>query len=111
MLAGDRESTQSSGVGDDLCAGVRLWASKHEEVVLFIEQSEVAVTGLWSGFVVCDVLNPLSQAPCVSAVAEMVGYPVGIFPLYFFDARQAAASCTSSRCVRDDFLTPTYLRY
>ncbi len=32
----------------------------------------VVVTGLWQGLIVSDGLNGLPQAPCVSAVCEVI---------------------------------------
>ncbi len=32
----------------------------------------VVITGLWRGLVVSDGLNALPQAPCISAVCEMI---------------------------------------
>ncbi len=50
-------------------------ASKSAKMVIHVvQQSDVAVTGLWLGFIVCDGLNPLPQAPCASAVTEALGY-------------------------------------
>ncbi len=34
----------------------------------------VVITGLWRGLVVSDGLNALPQAPCISAVCEMIIY-------------------------------------
>ncbi len=44
-----------------------------------------AVTGLWWGLVVRNGLNPLPQAPSVSAVAETMGYPPGVLSLGLSD--------------------------
>ncbi len=44
------------------------------------------VTGLWWGLVVRNGLNPLPQAPSVSAVTETVGYPPGVLSLGLSDA-------------------------
>ncbi len=44
------------------------------------------VTGLWWGLVVRNGLNPLPQAPSVSAVTENGGYPPGVLSLGLSDA-------------------------
>ncbi len=38
------------------------------------------------GLVVCNGLNPMPQAPSVSAVAETMGYPPGVLSLSLSDA-------------------------
>lgn len=50
-----------------------------KEVVQTVQQSDVTVTGLLLRFIVRDGLYSLPQAPCVSAVSEMVmGYPAAV---------------------------------
>ena len=57
-----------------------------KEVVQIVQQSDVTLTGLWLGFVVRDGLNPLPQAPGVSAVTEVVSDLVAVLPFCIFDA-------------------------
>ncbi len=68
-----------------------------KEAVEVVEQRDVAVAELWRRFIVCDGLNALPQAPCVSAVFKMAGYLVCVFLLCFPDAvGQVGSGCSQA---------------
>ncbi len=71
--AGDRQSAWSlGGVGSFWCRCVILHFKPWIKVVECIGEGCVIITGLWRGLVVSDGLNGLPQAPCVSAVCEVI---------------------------------------
>ncbi len=59
-----------------LCSGAVLCLKASKEGIQLVQQGDGAITGLWWGLVVRNGLNPLPQAPSVSAVTEAVGYPL-----------------------------------
>ncbi len=69
-----------------LCSGAVLCLKASKEGIQLVQQGDGAVTGLWWGLVVRNGLNPLPQAPSVSAVAETMGYPPGVLSLGLSDA-------------------------
>ncbi len=69
-----------------LCSGDVLCLKPSEESIQLIQQGDGAVTSLWWGLVVCNGLNPMPQAPSVSAVTETMGYPPGVLSLSLSDA-------------------------
>ncbi len=69
-----------------LCSGAVLCLKASKEGIQLVQQGDGAVTGLWWGLVVRNGLNPLPQAPSVSAVTETVGYPPGVLSLGLSDA-------------------------
>ena len=71
-----------------------------KEAVEVVEQRDVAVAELWCGFIVCDGMNALPQAPCVSAVFKLAGYLVCVFLFCFPDA----AGQVGSRCSQASFI-------
>ncbi len=58
----------------------------------------VIITGLWRGLVVSDGLNGLPQAPCVSAVCEVIVDFLSIWPFCIFDATGQIGSCCFEGC-------------
>lgn len=73
--------------GQFLCRCVILHFKPWIKVVECIREWCVIITGLWRGLVVCDGLNGLPQAPCVSAVCEViVDFFLSIWPFCIFDA-------------------------
>ncbi len=69
-----------------LCSGAVLCLKASKEGIQLVQQGDGAVTGLWWGLVVRNGLNPLPQAPSVSAVAETMGYPPRVLSLGLSDA-------------------------
>ncbi len=70
-----------------LCSGAVFCLKARKEGIQLVQQGDGAVTGLWWGLVVVrNGLNPLPQAPCVSAVAETMCYPPGVLSLGLSDA-------------------------
>ncbi len=69
-----------------LCSGAVLCLKASKEGIQLVQQGDGAITGLWWGLVVRNGLNPLPQAPSVSAVTEAVGYPPGVLSLGLSDA-------------------------
>ncbi len=66
-----------------------------KEGIQLVQQGDGAVTGLWWGLVVRNGLNPLPQAPSVSAVTETMGYPPGVLSLSLSDAAGYMSICVS----------------
>ncbi len=58
----------------------------------------VVITGLWRGLVVSDGLNDLPQAPCVSAVCEVIIDFLSICPFRISDATGQIGSCCFEGC-------------
>ncbi len=86
-LCGDSIIIWSPGGGWSLlCSGAVLCLKASKEGIQLVQQGDGAVTGLWWGLVVRNGLNPLPQAPSVSAVTEAVGYPPGVLSLGLSDA-------------------------
>ncbi len=86
-LSKDSVITWSPGGGGVFCAVVLFCASKRaKKAFSSFSRGMVLVTGLWWGLVVRNGLNPLPQAPSVSAVAETMGYPPGVLSLGLSDA-------------------------
>ncbi len=84
MLSGDSIITWLPGRGGVFCAVVQFCASKQAKKL--VQQGDGAVTGPRWGLVVLNGLNPLPQVPSVSAVAETMGYPLGVLSLSLSDA-------------------------
>ncbi len=89
-----------------LCSGTVLCLKASKEGVQLVQQGDGAFTGLWWGLVVRNSLYPLPQAPSVSAVAEMMGYPPGVLSLglsYPFSTKAVPVLVQSQSLVSNRF--------
>ncbi len=94
-LSVDSVITWSPGGGGVFCAVVLFCASKRAKAAFSsFSRGMVLSQVCGGGFVVRNGLNPLPQAPSVSAVAETMGYPPGVLSLGLSDvAGQVGPSC------------------